>query len=184
MFGSAPLVLVAEQGQGVSNLEADTRMDILMKVCYHFLGAVITQGKFAQSMLSKKPVCKFATQSDMTYAVLSTENHWEIWMEMARIWKEKGGTKWPDQNSKELQDKNKMYGSLSQPFAQQRFVEIQNKIKTLLGSDDAKTQFSDKFARYYEEQRGSGRKRKRSLSPEQIPSQPVYETDFLSAGRL
>lgn len=172
--------LPGEPDPGPPVPKEQVEMELLVKVCYHFLGAVITQGKLAQAMLSRRPVCKFATISDMCYAVLSAENHWDIWAEMARLWKDNNSSKWPDQNSSLLKGKLKSYGSLSQPVAQQRFVEVQNAIHSLFAQEDRKAKFSEMFADYYRANRGLGRKRKRAQSPEQLPSQPIYETDFLA----
>jgi hypothetical protein len=154
---------------------------LLVVICYQFLGAIITQGVMAQAMASGKPFYDFASVSDMVYAVVVIENYWDTWDAMAAYAKENPDKKWPNHDSKELENVTYAYGSLSRPAAQARYHEIRDRVQGLMDSTDKKKNFSTEFMAYHSSNRKMA-SRKRSLDCAYFEelSEPVYETGFLS----
>jgi hypothetical protein len=155
-------------------------LDLLVKVGYHFLGAIITQGVMAQAILSGKPFHEFASFSDMVYALIVVENYWDTWEAMAKYAKANPDKKWLNHDCKEMEAVTYAYGSLSGPTAQARYHEIRDRVQTLMDTVEKKQQFSKKFMDYHTSNRKKASK-KRSLDCafEEL-SQPVYELGFLS----
>jgi hypothetical protein len=86
----------------------------------------------AQAMASGKPFYDFASVSDMVYAVVVIENYWDTWDAMAAYAKENPDKKWPNHDSKELENVTYAYGSLFRPAVQACYHEIRDRVQGLM----------------------------------------------------
>ena len=122
-------------------------LTVLMKLVFHFLGALVTQGTFARAMRRGMKLEQFCTLSDMAYIVLCFENYADVWMKIADHARENPESK--ILKVKEIQDAKMSYGLLTEAKAQSRYLEIEDRVFELLGEASQIDSFDIQFQSFW-----------------------------------
>lgn len=139
--------------------EAHTQM--LVWVCYNFLGNVVGQNTFNNSIVAgNKQLWKYATESDVAFALFVIDTYFDIFKQCAQDIKNGGTGKIP--KSERVKTKHELAIADDDKNGRKAFVELVGKVITAVNSSPT---FEEDFQKYYsdrhqQQDRNSSKKQK------------------------